>query len=136
LGASYNLLRLTIEDQIRQGTRCADQNGWHIVMPYSDYAISGATRNREALQLLLQHASEGQFEIVITEGLDRLSRDQEDIAHIYKRLTFYGVKIYSLSDGGFVNEMHIGTAILASNKRNEILYLNNPHLFCGWPAQS
>ncbi|MCJ8271266.1 MAG: recombinase family protein [Psychrosphaera sp.] len=98
----------SIEDQIRQGTRCADQNGWHIVMPYSDYAISGATRNREALQMLLQHASEGQFEIVITEGLDRLSRDQEDIAHIYKRLTFFGVKIYSLSDGGFVNEMHIG----------------------------
>lgn len=98
----------SIEDQIRLGTRCADQNGWQIVMPYSDYAISGATRDREALQMLLQHASERRFEIVITEGLDRLSRDQEDIAHIYKRLTFYGVRIYSLTDGGFVNEMHIG----------------------------
>ena len=39
--------------------------------------------------------------------LDRLSRDQEDVAGLYKRLSFAGVKIITLSEGE-VSHLHIG----------------------------
>jgi site-specific DNA recombinase len=55
----------------------------------------------------LQDALEGRFGIVITESLDRLSRDQEDIAHIFKRISFAGGRIVTLSEGE-INELHIG----------------------------
>jgi DNA invertase Pin-like site-specific DNA recombinase len=56
----------------------------------------------------MQHSQMSMFDIVLTEGLDRLSRDQEDVAGIYKRIKFGGAEIYSLSDGGIVSEIHIG----------------------------
>ena len=45
--------------------------------------------------------------VILAESIDRLSRDQEDIAHIYKRLGFEGVRIVTLSEGD-VNELHVG----------------------------
>jgi site-specific DNA recombinase len=44
---------------------------------------------------------------VLAESIDRLSRDQEDIAAIHKRLRFAGVSIVTLADGA-VGEIHIG----------------------------
>jgi site-specific DNA recombinase len=55
----------------------------------------------------LQDAVDGRFGIVITESLDRLSRDQEDIAHIFKRISFAGGRIVTVSEGE-INELHIG----------------------------
>jgi len=49
----------------------------------------------------------GKFDIILSEALDRISRDQEDIAGIYKRTSFAGVKIVTLTEGE-VNELHIG----------------------------
>jgi DNA invertase Pin-like site-specific DNA recombinase len=59
------------------------------------------------MQMLLQDAQAGKFEVIVSEAIDRLSRDQEDIAHIYKRTRFAGVRIVTLSEGD-VNELHIG----------------------------
>ncbi len=42
----------------------------------------------------------------LTEYLDRLSRDQEDIAHVFKRMRFRGIRIVTLSESE-VNELHI-----------------------------
>jgi hypothetical protein len=39
--------------------------------------------------------------------MDRLSRDQEDIAGFFKRMAFAGVKIVTLSEGE-VTHLHIG----------------------------
>lgn len=36
---------------------------------------------------------------MIVEALDRLSRDQEDLAHIWKRLSFLGIEIRAVHDG-------------------------------------
>ena len=36
---------------------------------------------------------------MVSEGLDRLSRDQEDIAGFYKQLSFAGVKLVPLAEG-------------------------------------
>ena len=44
---------------------------------------------------------------MVCEALDRLSRDQADVATIYKRLTFAGVTIVTLAEGE-INELHVG----------------------------
>jgi DNA invertase Pin-like site-specific DNA recombinase len=97
----------SIEDQIRICRERAAKEGWSIYNEYSDHGISGASLMRPGIQKLLQDAVQGRFRIVVTESLDRLSRDQEDIAHIFKRISFAGGRIVTLSEGE-INELHIG----------------------------
>lgn len=47
------------------------------------------------------------FDLVIAEALDRLSRDQEDVAHIFKALTFADIAIDTPAEGQ-ISELHIG----------------------------
>ncbi|MBL3684014.1 hypothetical protein F2981_02695 [Sinorhizobium meliloti] len=57
--------------------------------PISTKPRSGASIfGRDGLLSLMDDAREGKFDIVIVEALDRLSRDQEDLAGLHKRLTF------------------------------------------------
>ena len=44
---------------------------------------------------------------MVAEALDRLSRDQEDIAGLYKRLRFAGVQMVTLAEGE-ISELHVG----------------------------
>jgi DNA invertase Pin-like site-specific DNA recombinase len=50
-----------------------------------DRAISGSSRV-PGIQSLLADAAKGKFDLVYAEALDRISRDQEDVAGVYKRL--------------------------------------------------
>ena len=97
----------SIEDQIRLCKERAKREGWRVVNCYTDHAISGASLIRPGMQMLLQDAQAGKFDVIVAEAIDRLSRDQEDIAHIYKRTRFASVRIVTLSEGD-VNELHIG----------------------------
>ncbi len=97
----------SIEDQIRVCQERAAKEGYSVHNCYTDHGTSGATLLRPGIQMLLSDAMAGKFEIIIAEALDRLSRDQEDIAGIYKRLSFAGVKILTLAEGE-VNDLHIG----------------------------
>jgi DNA invertase Pin-like site-specific DNA recombinase len=62
---------------------------------------------RPEVRRLLADCRSGHFDAVLIESLDRLSRDQEDIAHIRKRIVFAGVKLLAVDDGE-INELHIG----------------------------
>ena len=98
----------SIEDQVRLCQLRAEGAGSAVVETYADHGISGAsTLLRPGVQALLQDAIAGKFDTVYAEALDRLSRDQEDIAAIYKRLSFAGVSIVTLSEGE-ISELHIG----------------------------
>lgn len=97
----------SIEDQVRLCREHAEQNGFTVQNCYSDHGVSGASLLRPGIQALLQDALSGKFDIVMAESLDRLSRDQEDIAGFYKRMQFAGVKIITLSEGE-VSDLHIG----------------------------
>jgi hypothetical protein len=77
------------------------------VKVYSDRAVSGATLIRPGIQLLLEEASRGSFHVVYAEALDRISRDLEDAAAFFKRLTFAAVRIVTLAEGE-INELHVG----------------------------
>ncbi len=97
----------SVEDQIRLCEEKAEQNGWDVVERYSDHGISGASLMRPGIQKLIHDAHTGKFQIVVAEALDRVSRDQEDIAGVYKRFGFSGVELITLSEGQ-INELHIG----------------------------
>ena len=105
--SSDNQRDASIEDQLRICRERAERERWRIVDSYSDRSISGASLIRPGIQALLQDAQARRFDIVLAESLDRISRDQEDIAGVYKRLTFAGVRMVTLSEGD-ISELHIG----------------------------
>jgi hypothetical protein len=55
----------------------------------------------------MRDALNRQFDVVLAESLDRFSRDQEDTAGLFKRLTFAGVNIVTLAEGD-ITHLHIG----------------------------
>ncbi len=97
----------SIEDQVRLCEERAVRDGFAIVEIYADRAVSGASMLRPGLQALMADALAGRFTVVVAEALDRLSRDQADVAAIYKRLSFAGVRILTLSEG-WIEELHVG----------------------------
>src|SRR5712671_6359417 len=97
----------SIEDQIRVCRARIEREGWEYLCAYTDRAQSGASALRPAYQKLLEDARHGQFEVVVAEALDRLSRDQEDVAGLLKRLRFAGVRLFTLAEGE-ISELHVG----------------------------
>ena len=82
----------SIEDQFRVCRERAERAGWKIAGAYKDSAVSGSSVIlRPGVQALLEDAGRGEFDVVLAEALDRVSRDQADVAVLYKHLRFAGV---------------------------------------------
>ncbi len=98
----------SIDDQIRLCRETIELDKGTVVEVFTDYAISGGSlRNRPGMQAVLAGAKSGNFDVVVAEALDRISRDQEDIAGIFKRLGHADVRIVTLSEGE-ISELHVG----------------------------
>lgn len=95
------------EDQVAICSAYAEREGWEVADVFTDIALSGTNNRRPGMTGMLSAAAAGAFDIVLGEALDRFARNQADIATIYQRLEFAGVKLHTLSEG-HVNEMHIG----------------------------
>jgi len=104
--SSDNQRDASIEDQLRL-CRLHAAAGWTVVDSYTDRAISGASLAAPGIQGLIQDAMRGRFAVVLAEAMDRLSRDQEDIAGFFKRMAFAGVRIVPFSEGD-VTHLHVG----------------------------
>ncbi|WP_417808907.1 recombinase family protein [Thioclava sp.] len=97
----------SIADQIRSCQEHAARQGLEVVGVYSDKAVSGSSLMRSGIQKLLRDAQNGTFDVILSEALDQLSRNQADIAAIYQKLQFRDVMIETVSEG-IISEMHIG----------------------------
>ena len=97
----------SVEDQVRLCSELAKSKTWEVVEHYTDAGLSGASLMRPGIQALITDALDGKFDVVLAEALDRISRDQEDIAGVYKRMEFAGVEIVTLSEGP-ISSLHIG----------------------------
>ena len=98
----------SIDDQVRLCRERSSQLGYEVVEVFTDYAMSASTlRNRPGMMALMDAARQGQIDVVLAEALDRVSRDQEDVAGIFKRLTHADVGLFTLSEG-LINELHVG----------------------------
>jgi site-specific DNA recombinase len=99
----------SIEDQIRLAREHAARTGMQVIGEYSDAAISGSLFfERPGIQRLMKDAKAGRFDVVLTEALDRISRDQEHTAGLYKRLTHAFVRMVSLTRRRDRADMHVG----------------------------
>ncbi|WP_342629725.1 recombinase family protein [Nguyenibacter vanlangensis] len=106
--SSDNQRAASIEDQFRICREHAKREKWKVASAYKDAGISGASMIlRPGIQTLLQDAQRGEFTVVLAEALDRVSRDQADVATLFKHLKFAGVTIVTLAEGE-ISELHVG----------------------------
>ena len=97
----------SIEDQVRLCRGMAEREGWRVVETFADFAMSGSSVLRPGYQALLTALRAGAADVVLSESLDRLSRDQEHVAALHKQARFAGARIVTLSEGE-VSELHVG----------------------------
>jgi DNA invertase Pin-like site-specific DNA recombinase len=100
----------SISDQFAYCREYAARENIEVVRTFADEARSGGSMiDRDGLLDLMQAARTKQFDVVIVEALDRLSRDMEDLAGLHKRLKFAGIDILAVNDGaGPVDEIVVG----------------------------
>lgn len=98
---------LSIRDQISRCRKVAQSRGWTVIQTYEDAAITGSTDRRPGYQQMRAGIEAGLVDIVLTEALDRLTRDQAEAALLYQTCSFRDVEIHTLS-GGHVSDIHVG----------------------------
>ncbi len=91
----------SIEDQARVCRTRAKALGLEVVAVHADDELSGSTpvASRSGGKALLADALAARFEVLLLEGLDRLSRDQVEQETIIRRLEHRGIRILGCSDG-------------------------------------
>ena len=85
-----------------QRQRCEDfckAHGWEIVQVYEDAGVSGAKKNRPALDAMLADAHEGKFQRAVFLKIDRFARNLRDLLNISYRLREFEVGIASVQEG-------------------------------------
>ena len=99
----------SIADQLRECRALVASKGGRVAAEYSDAAASGAssTRHRSGLRALVADCQQGRIDAVVAEALDRISRNQADIAVFYQRLRFLGVRVHTIEEGE-ISAIHIG----------------------------
>jgi DNA invertase Pin-like site-specific DNA recombinase len=85
----------TVANQIEALTSIADGRGWTIVETYSDVGISGAKgrRDRPGLDRMLNDASHGRFNVILTWAIDRVGRSLIDLLNTIQTLEACNVDI-------------------------------------------
>lgn len=98
----------SIDDQVALCRSYAEKQGWQIVEVFPDYAVSGShVHGRFAFERMVGEARRRAFDLILAEDIDRLSRNQADIAGLYERMNFDEVQLWTAADGR-LSELHIG----------------------------
>jgi len=99
----------SLADQVYVCRKLIEQHfpGAEIVGVYEDAAISGVTMERPGLLDLLDRILNGELDVVVSEGLDRISRNLSDMARIFNLCSNERVRIYTAHEGE-VGEVHVG----------------------------
>ncbi|MBK7822965.1 MAG: recombinase family protein [Tessaracoccus sp.] len=91
----------SLADQERICRIRAAAQSWEIVAVHGDDGVSGSTpvAARAGGRALLADALAGRFDVLLLEGLDRLSRDLVESERVVRRLEHRGVRIVGVADG-------------------------------------
>jgi site-specific DNA recombinase len=93
-------------DQLRLCRRYAEAKGYAVVLEAADEAKTSASLlNRPGLDTIRSRL--GDFDVLVVEALDRLSRDMGDLGTLHRELTFAGVSIETTGEGR-ADEMRVG----------------------------
>jgi site-specific DNA recombinase len=109
----------SVADQNRICEALCKDRGYTVVQFFSDDAISGQTDHRPGYQDLLRTVERGSVDVIVAESIDRMSRDAEHTARLYKMTQFRGVEIVTILDGD-VDDIRLGVNSLMST-----LFLKN-----------
>lgn len=94
----------SIDDQIAGGREYCQRENFTVAAIFIDRAISGAAAvNRPDYQAMIAKASDDLFDVIVTEDMDRLIRDQGDYHVARKRLDFLGIELHTW--GGKVGKL-------------------------------
>jgi len=93
--------RSSIDDQARACRTWAMARGLKVTTVFADEATSGSVPVTQRPGGAAMHAAAlaSKFDVLILEGLDRLSRDQVDQEQVVRRLEHRGIRIVGISDG-------------------------------------
>ncbi|MBF0251737.1 MAG: recombinase family protein, partial [Alphaproteobacteria bacterium] len=95
-------------DQIASCRVFCEKAGYDVVLIFQDEAVSGASVvNRPGIADLIDAAIHGYFDLIVAEGLSRISRDQGDMAIFFRKMRFLDIGLETVSEGR-INELHIG----------------------------
>lgn len=96
----------SIEDQIGRCRTFADLQGWTIVQVYEDAAISGFTMaNRPGFLAAIAAAETREYDVLLSEHIDRFARNAEHVLNIYNRFKDKGASLWTVTTGE-VNGLH------------------------------
>lgn len=88
----------TIEVQIRECTKFAEENGYTVLRCYTDKAISGTTDKRPDFQQMIQDSKTHLFDTVLVLRIDRFARDVADSTAYRQILKENGVRVISITE--------------------------------------
>lgn len=109
----------SIEGQEASQDKYAGKAGIEIVNRFSDHAISGASIfNRPGLTKLMQFLDSADIDVLLVDHLDRLTRDDGDMAYIHKQLVFRNIELHSVAQNGKVDRNT--ASIMALVGRNQL----------------
>lgn len=94
-----NQTEQSIEGQVRECTKYAEQHGLRIVGTYVDRKISGKTDNRREFQRMIDDSEKHIFDVIILYHTDRFARNRYDSAIYKHKLKENGVELrYATTD--------------------------------------
>ena len=88
-------------DQLRVCRARAEREEWTITGEWSDDAVSGATpvAHRRGASGAIAAGLKGEWDVLVVEGLDRISRDAAELELTIRRLEHRKLRIIGVSDG-------------------------------------
>ena len=104
----------SIEDQVHRARSWLKANGSDpdTALVFSDFAVSGASMDRPGMRSLQEAIERGTLGVIVTESVDRISRDVEDAAAFRKLVTRRGVDLACLD----------GTRLTAGGKNDALMF--------------
>ena len=94
------------DDQLRQCRIRAERDGLTVAAEYRDEAVSGSVpvgQRPGARQML---AEAGNWDVIMVESLDRISRDSAELEMTIRRLEHRRIRIIGVSDGYDSTQTH------------------------------
>ncbi len=88
----------SIEGQLAEAYKYADEHGLKIIHEYVDRATTGRTDNREQFQRMLKDTAKNQFSIIICWKVDRFGRSREEIAINKSKCKRNGVRVEYIAE--------------------------------------
>ncbi len=96
---STNQQSQSIENQLSELRRYAQQRGWSIYKEYIDEGISGAKDRRPSLDALMIDARRARFDVVAVLKFDRFARSARHLLNALAEFQGMGIDFCSLVDG-------------------------------------